>query len=84
MSSSPVLVEEYPREFTMTLFEKIIMASKRAKDLHLGKIPLVSSLHKEPYQAILEIREGMIDLVYRDEDETDSDKLKSSDAEDEA
>ena len=64
------LVEEYPKEYKMTLFEKIIIASKRAKDLHEGKTPLIPTDHTSAYQAIEEIKEGAIELIYRDgEDE---------------
>ena len=64
------LVEEYPKDYKTTLFEKIIMASRRAKNLARGKAPLIDSIHRETYMAIEEIREGYIGLVYRDDDET--------------
>ena len=39
---NPELVEEYPREYELTQFEKIQVAAKRAKDLHnANKTPLV-------------------------------------------
>lgn len=65
------LVEAHTKEYKVTLFEKVIMASKRAKALHAGKTPLVDSLHKESYMALEEIRDGKVYLVYRDEDSYD-------------
>lgn len=65
---NPELVEEYPREFKMTQFEKIIVASKRAKDMHnQDKAPLVLSDRKIPYVALEELQEDMIKVVYREE-----------------
>ena len=63
------LVEEYPKNTKMTLFEKVIMTSKRAKDLHAGKTPLIPTDHTSAYQAIEEVKEGAIVLIYRDEEE---------------
>ena len=38
---NPELVEEYPREYELTQFEKIQVAATRAKDLHnANKTPL--------------------------------------------
>jgi len=61
------LVEEYPKEYTTTLFEKVLMASKRAKDLHRGQTQLVPSYHRDTYVALEEIRENAIKLEYREE-----------------
>lgn len=63
------LVEEYPKDNKMTLFEKVIMTSKRAKDLHAGKTPLIPTGHTSAYQALEEVKEGAISLIYRDEEE---------------
>jgi len=73
------LVEEYPREPVYTQFEKILMASKRAKAIHNeDKAPLVPELHKSSYLALAEIKAGFINLVYR-EDEPVAPKVISDD-----
>jgi len=61
------LVEEYPREFAMTQFEKVLVASKRAKALHAGKDQLVVSDHNPTYVALDELNQGAIRLVYKEE-----------------
>lgn len=69
MINNPVLIEEYPREYTVTQFEKIIITAKRAKDIHnLGKTPLVDTEHKAGYLALEELQKGKILPVYRAED----------------
>ena len=75
------LVEEYPKDYETTLFEKIIMASRRAKDLARGKAPLIDSIHRETYLAIEEIREGYLGLVYRDDDEIKALEVETEEAE---
>ena len=65
------LVEAHTKDYKVTLFEKVIMAAKRAKALHAGRTPLVDSLHKESYVALEEIREEKVYLAYRDEDSYD-------------
>lgn len=65
--SNMELVEEYPKEIEMTMFEKVIMASKRAKDLHRGQNELVDSFHRDTYVSIEEINKGYIKLEYREE-----------------
>ena len=63
------LVEDYPREYEMTQFEKVLLAAKRAKDLHVGRAAqLVPSTHKHPYMALEEIKEGAVGLEYRTEE----------------
>jgi DNA-directed RNA polymerase subunit K/omega len=62
------LVEDYARDFKLTLFEKVLLAAKRAKALHLGKMPLVDSLRKDTYLALEELKEGKIELAYREEE----------------
>lgn len=62
------LVEEYPREYKATLFEKVLMAAKRAKALHTGKLPLVDSFHKDTYLALEEARSNKVRLAYRVEE----------------
>ena len=65
---NPELVEEYPRDFELTQFEKILVASKRAKDLHnFDKAPMVEIDRKAPYIALEELREDQIQTVYREE-----------------
>ena len=58
------------------------MAAKRAKDLHSGKIALVSSYHKEPYLALEEIQDGMIQLVYKTKEQENKAKSPQLDADD--
>ena len=63
------LVEEFPINPTLTQFEKILIAVKRAKDLHEeDKVQLVFNHHTSPYLALQEIRDGMITPVYREEE----------------
>ena len=63
------LVEEYPRQPTMTQFEKVLMAAKRAKDLHNeDKAPYVEDDHKAAYLALAELRAKAIRLVYKEDE----------------
>ena len=63
------LVENYPKQPEMTQFEKVLVAAKRAKDLHNGgKVPLIDMEHKAPYAALEELRDGAILRVYREEE----------------
>lgn len=62
------LVEEYPKDYKSTLFEKVLMAAKRAKALHNGKMPLLPSIKKDTYLALEEAKQSMIVLAYRDEE----------------
>lgn len=63
------LVEEFPINPTLTQFEKILIAVKRAKDLHEeDKVQLVFNHHTSPYLALQEIRDGLIIPVYREEE----------------
>jgi DNA-directed RNA polymerase subunit K/omega len=65
---NPELVEEYPREFETTQFEKVLVAAKRAKDLHnQARAPLIESERKIPYVALQEVREAKINPAYRKE-----------------
>jgi DNA-directed RNA polymerase omega subunit len=75
------LVEEYPREYEMTQFEKVLVAAKRAKDLHLGKAAqLVPSEHKHPYMALEELKETAITIAYREEEPKAALPLDADDA----
>ena len=63
------LVENYPRQVEVTQFEKVLVAAKRAKDLHNGgKVPLIDTEHKPAYAALEELRDGIILRVYRAEE----------------
>lgn len=63
------LVEEFPINPSLTQFEKILIAVKRAKDLHEeDKVQLVFNHHTSPYLALQELRDGMITAVYREEE----------------
>ncbi|HEX9844506.1 MAG TPA: hypothetical protein VGC20_17235 [bacterium] len=64
------LVEEFPKEPELTQFEKILVAAKRAKDLHdHDKVELVYNHFTAPYSALQELKEGIIMPVYREEEE---------------
>lgn len=64
------LVEEYPRDnYPMTQFEKVLVATLRAKDLHTGRAAqLLPSVHKHPYMSLEEIKEESIALIYLEEE----------------
>lgn len=63
------LVEEYPREYDKTQFEKILVAAKRAKDIHNSrKTPLIDSDRKPPYVALEEMKANLINTIYRKEE----------------
>jgi DNA-directed RNA polymerase omega subunit len=63
------LVENYPKIVEMTQFEKVLIAAKRAKDLHNGgKVPLIETERKPAYAALEELREGAILRIYREEE----------------
>lgn len=62
------LVEEHPKEVGFSQFERIVLAAKRAKDIHnLNRTSLVDTHHKAAYTALLELQQGMITPVYREE-----------------
>lgn len=66
---NPILVEEFPRVYRDTQFEKIKVAAKRAKDLHNAqKSPMVNSNRTAAYVALEEYNEGAIRTVYKTED----------------
>ena len=80
------LVEEFPIKPSLTQFEKILIAVKRAKDLHEeDKVQMVFNHHTSPYLALQEIRDGLITAVYREEEppveqiEEDSDEGEDED-----
>ena len=78
------LVEEFPKEPKITQFEKIIVAAKRAKDLHdHDKVELAHDHFTAPYSALQELNEGMILPVYREEEPTVLLEDDSEDAEEE-
>ena len=67
---NPELIEEYPTEYEVTQFEKILVAARRAKDLHNDdRAPMVFSDRKAGYVALQEIREKKITMVYWEEEE---------------
>ena len=76
------LVEEYPREYELTQFEKVLMAACRAKDLHnIGKAPLLETEYKSPYTALAEILAKKIHLAYREEEPPEIEKEEREDSE---
>ena len=83
MMSYLELVEEYPKDYKVTLFEKVLMAAKRAKSLHGGKMPLINSLHKDTYLALEEMRQNKIRLAYREEEASQELAYVSDDGDDE-
>ncbi len=63
------LVEEFPKNPEITQFEKIIIAARRAKDLHdHGRVSLVENHHTAPYLALQELRDEIIMPTYREEE----------------
>lgn len=64
------LVEEIPKHPEYTTFEKILLASRRAKDLHNEDRASLAEVHHRSaaYQALQEIKEGVIRLAYREEE----------------
>jgi DNA-directed RNA polymerase omega subunit len=66
------LIEEYPKDAEVTQFEKVLVAARRAKDLHRGtKVPLLETEHKDTYIALEEIRAKKIYSSYREEEPTE-------------
>lgn len=65
------LVEEYPREPELTQFEKILVAARRAKDLHNSdKIPMADNHITSGYLALQELRDGKILRTYQQDEPT--------------
>lgn len=64
------LVEELPKHPEYTTFEKILLASRRAKDLHNEDRASLAEVHHRSaaYQALQEIKEGVVRLAYREEE----------------
>lgn len=63
------LVEEYPKDTQLTQFEKVLVAAKRAKDLHKGtRAPVVESDHKDTYIALEELKAGATHATYKEEE----------------
>jgi DNA-directed RNA polymerase subunit K/omega len=63
------LVEEFPKEPKLTQFEKILVAARRAKDLHdHDKVELAHNHFTAPYTSLQELKEGIILPVYREEE----------------
>ncbi len=71
-------IEEHERYDNYNIFEKVLMATQRAKDIyddeaeisesdeiHKGKNKKRTLIHKPTYRAIQEINEGKIQLHYR-------------------
>jgi DNA-directed RNA polymerase omega subunit len=78
------LVETYPKQPEITQFEKVLVAAKRAKDLHNGgKVPLLDTEHKPSYAALEELREGIIRRVYREPEPEQLAATTAEEAEDE-
>ncbi len=64
------LVEEFPKNPPYTQFEKILLAARRAKDLHDGdKAPLAYNHPTSPYTALQEVNEAKVLPTYREEEE---------------
>jgi DNA-directed RNA polymerase subunit K/omega len=81
---NPILVEEYPREYGDTQFEKIKVTAKRAKDLHNAqKTPLVDSSRAAAYIALEEYNAGKIKTVYKQEEPPPMIARDTEDGEDE-
>jgi len=82
--SNLILIEEYPKDATVTQFEKVLVAAKRAKDLHRGtKVPLVETEHKDTYIALEEIKAQKIHSSYREEEPAELPALAAEEEEEE-
>ena len=77
------MVEEYPRDYEMTQFEKVLVAAKRAKDIHTGRRAALVDYRKEAYQALQELNENRLELVYKEEEPVEVLDLNADDGEDE-
>ena len=67
--SNVTLIEEYPKDAELTQFEKVLVAAKRAKDLHKGtKVPLIETEHKDTYSALEELKVKKIHASYREDE----------------
>lgn len=78
------LVEEFPKNPELTQFEKILVASRRAKDLHdHDKVELVHHHFTAPYTALQELKDGFVRPVYREEEPTPLLEEDTEDAEEE-
>jgi DNA-directed RNA polymerase omega subunit len=78
------LVEDYRKDNALTQFEKVLVAARRAKDLHNGgKVPLVDTEHKPSYAALEELKENIILPVYRAEEATPLPPAAAEEGEDE-
>ncbi len=78
------LVEEFPREYELTQFEKVLVAARRAKDLHnIGKAPLLETHHKSPYTALAELKAKKIIPAYREEEPPEIENKEGEDSEEE-
>jgi DNA-directed RNA polymerase subunit K/omega len=63
------LVEEFPKEPKLTQFEKILVAARRAKDLHdHDKVELAHNHFTAPYTSLQELKEGIILPLYHEEE----------------
>ena len=57
-----LLVENYPAEYELTQFEKVLVAARRAKDLHRGDAhALLDEVGKASYIALLEFERGLVE-----------------------
>ena len=59
------LIEEHQHNKVFNAFEKVLVAAQRAKILHDLEEPSKAVLpHKPSYQALLEIKKGLIQSTY--------------------
>lgn len=78
------LVEEYPREYETTQFEKVLVSARRAKDIHRGhKQALVESERKPAYVALEEYNKNIIHLMYPEEEPPEAIAAGSEESEEE-
>ena len=63
-------VEDYQKKHSINKFERVLVASKRAKDILEGKKPLVDpDEHKATSLAQFEVNNSLIDYVIKDKEE---------------
>lgn len=59
------LIEEHQQNTEYNAFEKVLIAAQRAKKLHDLEKPAQARLSRKPaYQALLEIKYGLIEPTY--------------------
>ncbi len=78
------LIEEFPKNPPYTQFEKILIAARRAKDLHdEDRAPLAHDHLTAPYIALQELRDELILPSYQEDPPADLVEDESEDGDEE-